>query len=52
MFVSGYEDGLQVFNLKDPTKPVTEGHFFTCHCEHEKGFGGSVENGYAGHRRA
>ncbi len=44
VFVSAYEDGLQVFNLKDPKKPVTEGHFYTCHCEHEKGFGGSAEN--------
>ncbi len=42
VFVSAYEDGLQVFNLKDPKKPVTEGHFFTCNCEHEKGFGGSA----------
>lgn len=48
VFVSGYEDGLQVFNLKDPMKPVTEGHFFTCHCEHGKGFGGSPENGWQG----
>ncbi|MEO6444108.1 MAG: hypothetical protein ABIZ91_11935 [Gemmatimonadaceae bacterium] len=46
VFVSAYEDGLQVFNLKDPKKPVTEGHFYTCNCEHEKGFGGSVENGW------
>lgn len=46
VFVSAYEDGLQVFNLKDPKKPVTEGHFYTCHCEHEKGFGGSPENGW------
>ncbi|MBK6486710.1 MAG: hypothetical protein IPF98_07550 [Gemmatimonadetes bacterium] len=46
VFVSAYEDGLQVFNLKDPKKPVTEGHFYTCNCEHEKGFGGSLENGW------
>jgi len=29
VFVSAYEDGLQVFNLKDPKNPKTEGHFFT-----------------------
>ncbi len=46
VFVSAYEDGLQVFNLKDPKKPVTEGHFYTCNCAHEKGFGGSLENGW------
>jgi hypothetical protein len=49
VFVSAYEDGLQVFNLKDPKNPVTEGHFYTCTgCQHEKGFGGSPENGWQG----
>ena len=47
VFVSAYEDGLQVFNLKDPKNPVTEGHFYTClECTHEKGFGGSPEKGW------
>ncbi len=46
VFVSAYEDGLQVFNLKDPKNPKTEGHFFTCECEHEHGFGGSPNNGW------
>jgi hypothetical protein len=46
VFVSAYEDGLQVFNLKDPKKPQTEGHFYTCECKHEHGFGGSAENGF------
>jgi hypothetical protein len=46
VFVSAYEDGLQVFNLKDPKHPVTEGHFFTCECEHEHGFGGTPDNGW------
>ncbi len=46
VFVSAYEDGLQVFNLKDPKHPVTEGHFFTCNCEHEHGFGGTPDNGW------
>jgi hypothetical protein len=48
VFVSAYEDGLQIFNLKDPANPVTEGRFFTCQCEHAKGFGGSAENGWQG----
>jgi hypothetical protein len=46
VFVSAYEDGLQVFNLKDPKHPKTEGHFFTCECEHEHGFGGNPNNGW------
>jgi len=46
VFVSAYEDGLQVFNLKDPKHPKTEGHFFTCECEHEHGFGGTPDNGW------
>jgi len=48
VFVSAYEDGLQVFDLTDPTKPKTLGHWFTCECEHEKGFGGTFENGWQG----
>jgi len=46
VFVSAYEDGLQVFNLKDPKNPKTEGHFYTCECKHEHGFGGSLESGF------
>ena len=46
VFVSAYEDGLQVFNLKDPKHPVTEGKWFTCECEHEHGFGGTPDNGW------
>jgi hypothetical protein len=46
VFVSAYEDGLQIFNLKDPKSPKTEGHFYTCECKHEHGFGGSLENGW------
>ncbi len=48
VFVSGYEDGLQVFNLKDPHNPESEGGFYTCNCEHGKGFGGSQETGWQG----
>ena len=46
VFVSAYEDGLQVFNLKDPKHPKTEGHFYTCECQHENGFGGNPDNGW------
>ncbi|MDQ6612689.1 MAG: hypothetical protein M3Y64_09680, partial [Gemmatimonadota bacterium] len=48
VFVSAYEDGLGVFNLKDPKNPVTEGRYFTCECVHEHGFGGSPDNGWQG----
>jgi hypothetical protein len=30
VFVSGYEDGLQIFDLKDPLKPKTDGYYYTC----------------------
>jgi hypothetical protein len=43
VFVSAYEDGLQIFNLKDPKHPKSEGGYYTCECEHEHGFGGSPE---------
>ena len=46
VFVSGYEDGLQIFSLEDPKNPKTLGRYYTCECEHEKGFGGSPENGW------
>ncbi len=46
VFVSAYEDGLFVFNMKDPKHPKTEGHYYTCECEHEHGFGGNPDNGW------
>ena len=46
VFVSAYEDGLQVFSLEDPKNPKTIGRWYTCECKHEKGFGGSPENGW------
>lgn len=46
VFVSAYEDGLQVFDLKDPKHPKTDGHYFTCGCKHEDGFGGNPDNGW------
>ncbi len=55
VFVSAYEDGLQIFNMIDPKNPVTVGWYYTCQCAHETGFGGipawngtSVENGAFG----
>ncbi len=35
VFVSGYEDGLQVFSIVDPKNPVTVGWYYTCQCAHE-----------------
>jgi hypothetical protein len=40
VFVSGYEDGLGVFSMVDPTHPTTVGWYYTCQCAHEHGFGG------------
>jgi hypothetical protein len=44
VFVSGYEDGLQIFNMMDPTNPYTVGYYYTCHCPHNRGFGGTTKN--------
>jgi len=46
VFVSAYEDGFQVFSLKDPKNPKTEGWWYTCECTHEHGFGGNPNNGW------
>ena len=46
VFVSAYEDGFQVFSLKDPKHPKTEGWWYTCECTHEHGFGGNPNNGW------
>jgi hypothetical protein len=40
VFVSAYEDGLQVVNMMDPTNPYTVGYFYTCECPHAGGAGG------------
>jgi hypothetical protein len=37
VFVSGYEDGLQVLNWMDPTNPYLVGHYYTCNCPHQAG---------------
>jgi hypothetical protein len=39
VFVSSYEDGLQIFNMVDPANPVTVGWYYTCLCAHQMGFG-------------
>jgi hypothetical protein len=39
VFVSGYEDGLEVFNMMDPTNPYTTGFYYTCECPHVVDFG-------------
>lgn len=46
VFVSAYEDGLQIFDLKDPANPKTDGHYYTCECTHRHGFGGSPDIGW------
>lgn len=48
VFVSAYEDGLQVFDLKDPKNPKTDGWYYTCECTHGLGFGGNPNNGWQG----
>jgi hypothetical protein len=55
VFVSGYEDGLQVFNMMDPTNPYTVGYYYTYDGPHETGYGsgprfggGTVFNGAFG----
>jgi hypothetical protein len=40
VFVSGYEDGLQIFNMMDPTNPYTVGYYYTYDGPHEAGWGG------------
>jgi hypothetical protein len=49
VFVSGYMDGLQVFNMMDPTNPYTVGYYDTYDGPHNKGLGGTgVTNGAFG----
>jgi hypothetical protein len=37
VFVSAYEDGLQIFNMLDPTNPITVGYYRTYDGPHEAG---------------
>jgi hypothetical protein len=46
VFVSAYEDGLQVLDLSDPKHPKTVGSYYTCDCTHEDGFGGNPDNNW------
>jgi hypothetical protein len=55
VFVSSYEDGLQVFNMVDPANPQTVGWYYTCMCAHGAGIdpatlerGGTVYSGALG----
>jgi hypothetical protein len=48
VFVSAYEDGLQVFDMREPTAPKTVGWWYTCECEHQKGFGGGPQTNWHG----
>jgi hypothetical protein len=41
VFVSAYENGLQIFNMMDPTNPYTVGYYDAYDGPHHKGFGGS-----------
>jgi hypothetical protein len=45
VFVSGYMDGLQVFNMMDPTNPYTVGYYYTCNCTLPPGARASGQNG-------
>ena len=40
VFVSAYEDGLQVFNMMDPANPYTVGYYYTYDGPHETPYGG------------
>jgi hypothetical protein len=41
VFVSAYEDGLQVFNMMDPTNPYTVAYYDTYDGPNQRGFGGT-----------
>jgi hypothetical protein len=44
VFVSAYEDGLQIFNMMDPTNPYTVGAYYTCECPHGTGWSSDPKN--------
>ena len=48
VFVSAYEDGVQIFNMMDPTNPYTVGFYDTYDGPHERGPRNSVYNGSFG----
>jgi hypothetical protein len=43
VFVSGYEDGLQIFNMQDPAHPKNKGWYYTCECTHQTGNSGTPD---------
>jgi hypothetical protein len=43
VFVSGYEDGLQIFNIQDPAHPKDKGWYYTCECTHQTGNSGTPD---------
>jgi hypothetical protein len=45
VFVSDYEDGLQVFNMMDPTNPYTVAYYYACDCPHPQGAAGQGMSG-------
>ena len=45
VLVSAYEDGLQVFNMMDPTNPYTVGYYYTYDGPHERGYGSGPASG-------
>jgi hypothetical protein len=46
VFVSAYEDGLHIFNMMDPTNPVTVGFYDTFEGPHDSSMpGGGITNG-------
>lgn len=51
VFVAAYEDGLQVFDMSDPSDARTVGWYYTCECAHRTGYdgirfqGSGVQNG-------
>lgn len=48
VFVSAYEDGLQIFNMMDPENPVTVGWYYTYNGPHMRGYGGSRADDFRG----
>lgn len=48
VFVSGYEDGLQIFNMQDPTNPITMGWYYTYNGPTMQGYGGRQAPDYRG----
>ncbi len=48
VFVSAYEDGLQIFNMMDPENPITVGWYYTYDGPHQRGYGGSQATNYMG----